>query len=76
MEILKWVLLGVQSLSAVLLIVFVLLHSPKGSGLANLGGATQMFASQKGVEATLNKLTAYTAGTFFVVSFILGYYLS
>lgn len=64
-----------QILSAVVLILLVLIHSPKGDGLGAIGGTAQIFASQKGAEAALNKITAYTAGVFYVVSFILGYYL-
>lgn len=37
----------IQVLSAVLLIVLILLHSPKGDGIAAIGGASQMFSSQK-----------------------------
>jgi preprotein translocase subunit SecG len=73
---LKYILIGVQALSVLLLIALVLLHSPKGDGVsAMMSGAGSIFASQKGAEATLNKLTAYTAGIFFLVSFVLGYYV-
>lgn len=43
--------------SAVLLIVFVLLHSPKGDGLGSLGGQSQLFTSAKSAEKTLNRIT-------------------
>ncbi|MDX2085245.1 MAG: preprotein translocase subunit SecG [Candidatus Melainabacteria bacterium] len=75
MELLRMLLLAVQMMSALLLIVLVLLHSPKGDGIGGIGGAAQLFASQKGAESTLNQITTYTAGVFYVVSFILGYYL-
>jgi preprotein translocase subunit SecG len=45
-------------LSGVLLIVSVLLHSPKGDGmggLASSGGS--MFTSARSAEATLNRIT-------------------
>lgn len=64
----------VQVLSCVLLIVLVLIHSPKGDGVGGIGGNAQLFSSQKGAEAALNKVTAYTAGIFFLVSFVLGSY--
>lgn len=64
-----------QVLSAIMLIGLVLIHSPKGDGIGGIGGTAQIFASQKGAEAALNKITAYVAGAFYVVSFILGYYL-
>lgn len=63
----------IQILSAVLLILFVLLHSPKGDGMAAIGGAAQLFSSQRGAESTLNKITASCAGVFIVVSILLGF---
>ena len=57
----------------VLLIILVLIHSPKGDGMAMLGGAAQLFSSQKGAEKNLTKLTAIVAITFVVVSFIIGF---
>jgi preprotein translocase subunit SecG len=70
----RGVLQVVQVLSALVLIVLVLIHSPKGEGIGGIGSAAQIFASQKGAEAALNKITAYTAGAFYVISFVLGYY--
>jgi len=55
--------------------VLVLIHSPKGEGIGGIGSAAQIFSSQKGAEAALNKITAITAGSFYVISFVLGYYL-
>jgi preprotein translocase subunit SecG len=63
-----------QIISCVLLIVLVLIHSPKGDGIGGIGGSAQIFSSQKGAEAALNKITAYVAGSFYVISFVLGYY--
>ncbi|HEY9746980.1 MAG TPA: preprotein translocase subunit SecG [Oculatellaceae cyanobacterium] len=66
----------VQVLSALMLIALVLIHSPKGDGIGAIGGTAQLFSSQKGAEAALNRITAWTAGVFYVVSFVLGHYLS
>ncbi len=74
MEAFKFILQISQLASAVLMIVLVLLHSPKGDGIGGIGAAAQVFSSQKGAESSLNKITMWTAITFFVVSFILGYY--
>lgn len=63
-----------QVLSAVFLIILVLIHSPKGDGIGAIGSTAQLFSSQKGAEAALNKITAWTAGIFYVVSFVLGHY--
>jgi preprotein translocase subunit SecG len=54
----------IQVTSSVLLIILVLIHSPKGEGIGAMGGTSQLFASQKGAEAALNKITAWTAGVF------------
>ena len=63
----------VQVVSALLLMVLILMHSPKGDGIAGIGGAAQMFSSQKSAEKGLNKLTAIVAGVFIVCVFILGF---
>lgn len=65
-----------QVISCLLLIVLVLIHSPKGEGIGGIGGTAQIFSSQKGAEAALNKITAYTAGVFYLVSFVLGHYFT
>ena len=65
-----WIL---QIVSAILLIVLILLHSPKGDGIAEIGGASQMFSSQKSAEKGLNKLTAYVSAVFLVCTFLLGF---
>lgn len=65
-------LLIVQIISGLLTVVLVLLHSPKGSGMASIGGAAQLFSSQKSVESGLNKITGIVATVFIVTSLILG----
>ncbi len=44
---LTWI---IQIASALLLIVLILLHSPKGEGIAGIGGASHLFSSQKSAE--------------------------
>ena len=65
-----WIL---QVLSAALLIVLILMHSPKGDGIAGIGNAAQMFSSQKSAEKGLNKLTGIVAGIFILCIFLLGF---
>lgn len=65
-----WILMV---LSALLVIVLVLMHSPKGDGIAGIGNAAQMFTSQKSAEKGLNKLTGIVALIFVVCVFILGF---
>ena len=62
-----------QILSALLLIVLILLHSPKGDGIAGMGNAAQVFSSQKSAEKGLNRLTYIVAGVFIVCVFLLGF---
>ncbi|MEB3830220.1 preprotein translocase subunit SecG [Phormidium sp. CCY1219] len=44
-------------ISALSLIVLVLLHSPKGDGIAGIGGQAQLFTSAKSAETSLNRIT-------------------
>ncbi len=67
---LVWV---VQIVSALLLIILILLHSPKGDGIAGIGGASHVFASQKSAEKGLNKLTGIVAAIFLICTFLLGF---
>lgn len=60
-------------LSALLLIVLILMHSPKGDGIAGIGNAAQVFSSQKSAEKGLNKLTGIVAAVFIVCVFLLGF---
>ena len=61
---------AIQIISALLLIVLILLHSPKGDGIAGIGGASHVFASQKSAEKGLNKLTGIVAAIFLVCTFL------
>ena len=63
----------VQIVSALLLIILILLHSPKGDGIAGIGGASHVFASQKSAEKGLNKLTGIIAAIFLICTFLLGF---
>lgn len=61
----------IQIISGLSVILLVLLHSPKGDGLASIGGAAQLFSSQKSAESGLNKLTGICAAVFIATSLIL-----
>ena len=63
----------IQIISALLLIVLVLLHSPKGDGIASIGSASQLFSSQKSAEKGLNKLTYIVGGVFILTTLLLGF---
>ncbi len=62
-----------QVISAILLVILVLIHSPKGDGIAGIGGAANLFTSQKGAEKNLNKVTAVVTVVFVLCAFILGF---
>jgi preprotein translocase subunit SecG len=51
-----WFKIAWAVISAVL-ILLILLHSPKGDGLGGIGGQAQLFSSTKSAETTLNRLT-------------------
>lgn len=61
----------VWAVSAGLLIVVVLLHSPKGDGLGGIGGQAQLFTSAKTAEATLNRITWALSLTFIALTVVL-----
>ena len=65
-----WIL---GTVSAILLIILILLHSPKGYGIGAIGGASQIFASQKSAEKGLNKLTGIVCLIFLICEFLLGF---
>ena len=53
-QILNWIWV----LSGVLLIILVLLHSPKGDGMGGIAASgSSMFTSATSAEASLNKVT-------------------
>ena len=64
-----------QIVSGIFSIILVLLHSPKGDGMASIGAASQLFASQKSTEKGLNKVTYFFVGIFVISSFMLGFIL-
>ncbi len=64
---------AIQILSALFLIILILLHSPKGDGIAGIGGASHLFTSQKSAEKGLNKITGIVAAVFIICTFLLGY---
>ena len=64
-----------QMISGVLLMILVLLHSPKGDGIADIGSASQLFSSQKSAEKGLNKVTYIIGGIFILSTLILGFFI-
>ncbi len=63
----------IQIITAILLVILILLHSPKGDGIAGFGGASQIFSSQKSAEKGLNKVTGIIAAIFLICTFLIGF---
>ncbi|NCO75855.1 MAG: preprotein translocase subunit SecG [Cyanobacteria bacterium] len=61
----------IWAVSCGLLIILVLLHSPKGDGLGGIGGQAQLFSSVKSAEATLNRVTWILSLTFISLTVVL-----
>ena len=67
-SILSWSWIG----TGILLIVVVLLHSPKGDGMGGLAASgSSMFSSASSAEATLNRLTWTCLALFLSLAVIL-----
>ena len=64
-----------QIISAIFSVLLILLHSPKGDGIASIGAASQLFSSQKSTEKGLNKVTYFFVGIFIISTFMLGFIL-
>ena len=67
------ILWAVETVSAILLIILILLHSPKGDGIGAIGGASHVLASQKSAEKGLNKLTGIICAIFILCTFLIGF---
>ena len=65
----------IQIITAILLILLVLLHSPKGDGIGAMDGSANLFSSQKSAEKGLNHITYILAIIFGICSFITGFNL-
>ena len=64
-----------QIVSAIFSVILILLHSPKGDGMAAIGSASQLFSSQKSTEKGLNKVTYFFVACFVISTFMLGFIL-
>ena len=62
----------VWSISGVLLIISVLLHSPKGDGMGGLASSgSSMFTSARSAENTLNRITCTLLSLFLGLAVVL-----
>ncbi|MGV3522972.1 MAG: preprotein translocase subunit SecG [Candidatus Sericytochromatia bacterium] len=60
-----------QLLLSLALIVAIIIHPAKGMGLGSMGGSAQIFGSQKGAEAGLNRFTGTIAFLWAAVALLL-----
>ena len=67
------ILWTISTVAAILLIILILMHSPKGDGIGGIGGASHIFASQKSAERGLNKVTGIVCAIFIICSFLIGF---
>ena len=63
----------ISTVAAVLLVILILMHSPKGDGIGGIGGTSHIFASQKSAEKGLNKLTGIICAIFIICTFLIGF---
>ncbi|GCE64159.1 preprotein translocase subunit SecG [cyanobiont of Ornithocercus magnificus] len=64
----SWIWIG----TGVMLILLVLLHSPKGDGIGGLAASgSSMFSSASSAEATLNRITWACLAIFLTLTVIL-----
>lgn len=66
-------LLVIEAILGVLMIILILLHAPKGDGMAGIGAAATVFSGKRGAEAGLDRLTWTIFGLFMLVSMVLGF---
>jgi len=66
-------LLVLEAILGVLMIVLVLVHAPKGDGMAGIGSSATLFTGKRGAEAGLDKLTWVVFFLFMAVCTVLGF---
>ena len=66
-------LLVIGAILAVSLIGLILLHAPKGDGMAGIGAAATVFSGKRGAEAGLDRLTWIVFGLFMLDCLIVGF---
>jgi preprotein translocase subunit SecG len=60
-------------LSSIFLIVTILMHSGRGSGLSDMFGGTSSLAGGTALERTLDKITVVTAVVWGICTFLLAW---
>lgn len=66
-------LLIIGAILGLALIGLILLHAPKGDGMAGIGAAATVFSGKRGAEAGLDRLTWVVFGLFMLICLIAGF---
>ena len=66
-----WVLFTVQFIISVLLILVILLHSPKEEGMGSIGGMARSFGGESELEKGLDKVTTVLGVLFICISLLI-----
>ena len=67
------ILITIQVVASMILIVFILLHSGKGSGLSDMFGGGSSLSGGTSVERRLDQITIVTAFVFALTTFWLAW---
>jgi len=76
MELIGWILIGIQIITAIALVLIIATQTTKseqsgtGMGWGTIGGQASSTVGKFGLEAQLTRLTTIIAVVFFVVSFL------
>ncbi len=73
MAVLNDIAIVLEVISALFLVVFILLHSGKGSGLSDMFGGSGGLAGGTSMERNLDRITVVTAIIFGLTSFWLAW---
>ena len=73
MRVINTVVIVVDVVSALLLILFILLHAGRGSGLSDMFGGTSTLAGGTALERRLDRITVATALVFGLCTFWLAW---
>jgi preprotein translocase subunit SecG len=75
--VITYLLVGVHTIVSLLLVLFILLHSGKGTGLSDMfGGGAGSMGAGGAVERNLDRITIAAATIFTITTVLLGLRLS
>jgi preprotein translocase subunit SecG len=73
----NWLLIGVHVIASLLLVLFILLHSGRGTGLSDVfGGGGGGIGAAGAIEKNLDRITIAAAIVFAITTILLGLRLS